>query len=63
MIASIGWLNGVNNTIVLTPVFKGQMHPIKVRITQSEFDLVRHSQDLMKAKALSVLGLTPTTPS
>ncbi len=55
-IRSIGWLHGAAGTVILTPVFEGSSHPVKVRIPQAEFAAVSHSKDLMKAKAITALG-------
>jgi len=55
-IRSIGWLHGVNNTIILTPVFHGYGHPVKVTIPAGEFALIRQSKDLMMAKAMAALA-------
>lgn len=61
VIRSIGWLNGEDNTVILTPVFQGNTHATKVRITREEFDLVRHDVELMKAKARAALKLARVT--
>ena len=54
-INSIGVLNGVNNSYILTPVFKGNSLPVKVRITATEFSQIRGNTDLMKEMAASKL--------
>lgn len=55
-IISIGVLNGINNTYILTPVFKGCVHPVKIRITSKEFKKVKNSIDLMKNLAINKLS-------
>ena len=47
-IRSIGILKGVNNTYILTPVFKNNMHPLKIRITEKEYKKVKNNDYLIK---------------
>ena len=54
-IRSIGVLNGVNNTMILTPVFEGNMHASKVRVTKEEYEKVKDNKELMKELAINKL--------
>ncbi len=54
-IRSIGVLNSINNTFILTPVFKHHMHPVKVRISKDEYNRVRGNDDSMKTMVVSKL--------
>lgn len=56
-ISSIGFLNGENNTVILTPVFKGDMHPINVRVSTDEFNEVRFNSEDMKVLAIEKLNM------
>ena len=55
-ITSIGWLYGINDTIILTPCIDGASHPTKITITRAEFDKIRHDKNLMKEMAAKLLG-------
>jgi hypothetical protein len=55
-IRSIGWLNGINNSIRLTPVFEGEQMPRTVTISKDEFESIRDNDDMMKQKAVDMLN-------
>lgn len=57
-IRSIGWLYGVGQTIILTPCIDDEMHATKVRVTNQEFQEIRHDETLMKKKAAEILSST-----
>jgi hypothetical protein len=54
-ITSIGWLYGVNQTIILTPCIDGMGHATKVTITAAQFAAIKHDKNLMKQKAAEMI--------
>lgn len=56
-ISSIGWLNGINDTIILTPCLDGLGRAYKVTISRTEFESIRHDKELLKKKAAELLNL------
>jgi hypothetical protein len=55
-ISSIGWLYGVEDSIILTPCVDENCHPTKLRISRAEFEGIRHDETLMKQKACDLLS-------
>lgn len=53
---SIGWLNGVNQTVLLTPVLNDSCLPIFIRISDDEFKLVKDDKKLMLEMACDCLN-------
>ena len=53
-IRSIGWLNAQSNMINLTPVRKGEMHPVLVLVTREQFDSTDGDIEKMKELAVTV---------
>lgn len=54
--SSIGWLYGVNGTIILTPIKHGAMMPTKVRITRAQFEAIRHDKAAMMDTAADMIA-------
>ena len=52
-IRSIGWLNGVNKNIILTPVMRKTLQIYKVNVTLEEFNTVRGNIKKMMALAVA----------
>jgi len=55
-IISIGWLYGINRTIILTPRLDGSSFPTRVTISAESFEEIRHDRELMEAKAAELLS-------
>jgi hypothetical protein len=55
-IRSIGELKNANGGRDLTPVFKGNMHPVFVHVTAEEFEGVRGDDELMKDLAIKKMN-------
>ncbi len=55
-IRSIGWLNGEDGSVNLTPCFDSNSFPNFVNISRSEFEKLGGDKELMKQKAVDVLN-------
>ena len=62
-IRSIGELRSAKGGRDLTPVFKGNMHPVFVHVTAEEFEGVRGDDELMKDLAIQKMNSPSFVPS
>ncbi|MEJ6533994.1 hypothetical protein [Pseudoalteromonas lipolytica] len=56
-LSSCGWLYGVDNTIRLTPVLKGQSHPIYITVSKGEFDTTQQDDEKIMQLAIDKLNV------
>jgi hypothetical protein len=54
-IRSVGWLNSVSD-VILTPVLNNSSFPIKVRVSNAEFNKMYGDELLIKQKACDLLN-------
>lgn len=56
-LSSCGWFYGVDNTIRLTPILKGQSHPTYITVSKDEFEATQQDDEKIMQLAIDKLNV------